>query len=64
MPAQFSGRAARVRAFGVAVSLAAALLLGGCMQDVCAGRQDDVVGCGGHWDQIYRSIQYPESPGG
>lgn len=73
MPAQIS-RATRARAGGVLAVLAAALLLGGCMQGVCAQRPDgaqpqagdpgDVVGCGGHWDQIYRTIHYPESPGG
>lgn len=64
MPARISRRATQARTCGFIAVVAAALLLGGCMQDVCAGRQDDVVGCGGHWDQIYRSIQYPESPGG
>jgi hypothetical protein len=43
------------------------MIVGGCAQDVCATRPSvpgDVVGCGGHWDQIYRQIRYPSSPGG
>jgi hypothetical protein len=62
MPASRSRRATAAPAL-----LFLAMIVGGCAQDVCATRPSvpgDVVGCGGHWDQIYRQIRYPSSPGG
>lgn len=32
-------------------------------QGVCAQHKEDVVGCGGHMDEIYRQIPTPASPG-
>jgi hypothetical protein len=60
-PARESRRAIAGAAI-VAALLAAAVTLGGCVQGSCPPGED-VVGCGGHWDQIYRQISYPESPG-
>lgn len=64
MPTKSRDRATAPRIVLAAAGLVAAVLLSGCAQDVCAGRQNDVVGCGGHWDEIYRQIRYPQSPGG
>jgi hypothetical protein len=60
-PARASRRAIAGAAL-VAALIAAAVTLGGCVQGNCPPGED-VVGCGGHWDQIYRHISYPESPG-
>jgi hypothetical protein len=55
----------RLRAVLLFALIATAAALGGCAQDVCATKQgEDVVGCGGHWDNVYRGIEYPSSPGG
>jgi hypothetical protein len=52
----------RIRAL-VLFALLAAAALGGCAQHSCPPGED-VVGCGGHWDNVYRNISYPASPGG
>jgi len=33
-------------------------------QGICSQFHEDVVGCGGHLDEIYRQIPTPASPGG
>jgi hypothetical protein len=60
MAAKRSGRAASGTA--LLFLLFAGLTLNGCVHKTCPPGED-VVGCGGHWDQIYREIRTPESPG-
>lgn len=52
----------RIRAVVLFALIAMAATLGGCAQGNCPPGED-VVGCGGHWDNVYRGISYPESPG-